>query len=99
MSDPSVYSLYMHMYLLLKHMSDPRPRLHGLPCERSAVQVRVIVRRPNQDTVPFWSGHFYMRCLNKWVDFKKRAGEVVKGMGGLQHVSVGRSELLGDPNP
>lgn len=76
------------------HMSDPRPRLHGRACNRIAVQLRVVVRRPGEDTIPFWAGHLLCHCEEGWRKLALKAGDLPKGMGGRQRVKLSRFEML-----
>jgi hypothetical protein len=45
------------------HMSDPRPFLAGNPPKRLALNVRLIIREKDEDTIPFWPGHIFQK---KW---------------------------------
>ena len=47
------------------HMSDPRPHLDGVPVNRLAMNVRVLVKPRNRSTFNIWLGHRYFSLMSK----------------------------------
>ena len=76
------------------HMSDPRPSLAGKTINRLALNLRVIVREKDDDTIPFWPGHIYQKKVPMLSGLKSWAMKQEQAMGRVIRVPVSRFDML-----
>lgn len=80
------------------HMSDPRPLLAGKATNRLALNVRLIVREKDEDTIPFWPDHIYQKMFPMYSGLKswalKQVERADKSMRIVIRVPVSRFDML-----